>query len=533
LSGAGLLLLIACVNVSGLLLVRLQSRQRELAVRGALGATRARLTRQLTTEAVVLTSAATLLGLGAAYGAIQLLRELIPHDRLNTMPYLNGLGLNPNVLLFAAATGLACTLLLSLIAIARAPLSNLRSGLGAAGGRGTAGTVWRHLGANLVVVELCTAMVLLLGAGLLCKSFYRLLHTEIGLQPEHLAAVRMWAPPSRYSKDEQIIALGRQVTEEMRHLPGVQSVALAHQIPVANFAGGSTTFEIIGSSRRQENNEANSRQVSSSYFATVQARLFAGRLFTETDDASKPLVAIVNRVLAQKYFSGENPLGKFIRFDASLPPIEIVGIVDNIQEGPPDADVQPALYLPFNQGPDAGFFVIVRTAQTPEAILTALEETIHRVDPNILTVKAETMEGRIHNLESTWLRRSAAWLSGGFAAMALLMGVVGLYGVIAYSVSQRTREIGVRIALGAQRGSVYRLILAEAGRLIAAGIGLGLLAAIGTATLMGKLLFHTQPWDGGTLAAVASVLAISALSASFIPARRAAAVEPTEALRAE
>jgi macrolide transport system ATP-binding/permease protein len=532
LSGAALLLLIACVNVSGLLLVHLQSRQRELAVRGALGASSARLTRQLTTEAVVLTSAGTSLGLGTAYGAIQLLRQLIPLDMLNTMPYLNGLGLKAHVLLFAAAVGLACALLLSLIAIARAPLSNLQSGL-TAGGRGTAGTVWRHLGANMVVLELCTAMVLLAGAGLLCKSLYKVLHTEIGLQPDHLAVVRMWAPPSRYSKDEQIIALARHVMDEVRRLPGVQSVAVAHQIPLANLAGGSSTFEIIGSPRRQENNEANSRQVSSSYFTTVQARLFAGRWFTETDDASRPHVAIVNRVFAQKYLAGEDPVGKSIRFDASQPPIEIVGIVDNINEGPPDADVQPALYTPFNQGPDGGFFVIVRTAQTPGAILTALEEAIHGVDPNILTVRAETMEGRIHNLESTWLRRSAAWLSGGFAAMALLLGVVGLYGVIAYSVSQRTREIGVRIALGAQRGSVYRLILAEAGRLIAAGVGIGLLAAIGTATLMSKLLFRTQPWDGGTLAAVASILAIFAISASFIPARRAAAVEPTEALRAE
>jgi macrolide transport system ATP-binding/permease protein len=361
------------------------------------------------------------LGIGAAYGAIQLLRQLIPLDMLDTMPYLKGLGLNAHVLLFAAAIGLACTLLLSLIAIALAPLSNLRSGL-TAGGRGAAGTVWRHLGANMVVVELCTAMVLLVGAGLLCKSFYKLLHTEIGLQPDHLAVVRMWAPQSRYSKDEQIIALARQVVDQVRHLPGVESVAVAHQIPLANLAGGSSTFEIIGSPKRQENDEANSREVSSSYFTTVQARLFAGRWFTETDDASKPRVAIVNRIFAQKYFSGENPLGKSIRFDASQPPIEIVGIVDNINEGPPDTDVQPALYTPFNQSPDAGFFVIVRTAQSPTGTLTALEETLHRVDPNILTVGAETMEGRIHNLQSTWLRRSSAWLSGGFAGVALLLG---------------------------------------------------------------------------------------------------------------
>ncbi len=532
LSGAALLLLMACINVSGLLLVRLQSRQREIALRGTLGASRARLIRQFATEAVVLTLAGGSLGMGAAYGAIDLLKGLIPLSMLEAMPYLKGLGLNVHVLLFAFAAELSCAGLLSLMAILRAPLSNLQPGL-TQGGRTSAGTVWRNVGANMVVFELCTATILLVGAGLLCKSFYKLLHTEIGLQPNHLAELRLWAPPLRYAKNEQLVALSRQLMTEVGHLPGVESVAVAHQIPIANIAGGSTTFQIVGRQHLKENNEANSRQVSASYFNTVRAKLERGRWFSEDDDAGKQLVIIVNRTFAQKYFVGEDPIGKRIRYDDSQPPVEIVGIVDDMKEGSLDAAVQPAIYTPFNQGPDSGFYVVVRTAQAPQAILSSLKETIHRIDPNLLMMSAETMEDRIRNLQSTWLHRSSAWLLGGFAVIALLLGVVGLYGVVAYSVSQRTREIGVRMALGAQRSSVYRLILIEAGRLIAVGIGAGMLGAIGSATLMSKLLFGTKPWDGATLAVVVALLTVSAMLASFIPAHRAAAVQPVDALRFE
>ena len=261
--------------------------------------------------------------------------------------------------------------------------------------------------------------------------------------------------------------------------------------------------------------------------------MLQGRWFSETDDKSKPLVAIVNRTFAQKCFAGEDPLGKVIRFDASQPPIEIVGIVDDLKEGSLDSEVQPAIYTSFDQGPDFTFYIVARTVQDPREILTSLEQTVHQIDPDVLAMNAETMGDRIQHLQSTYLHRSSAWLVGGFAVMALFLGVVGLYGVIAYSVSRRTREIGVRMALGAQRSSVYRLILAEAGRLIVAGIGVGLLGVIGAATLMSKLLFGTEPWDGPTLAGVALLLATAAASAAFIPAHRAAAVEPIEALRTE
>jgi macrolide transport system ATP-binding/permease protein len=531
LSAALLLLLIACINVSGLLLLRFQGRQQEIAVRSALGASSARLIRQFTVEAIVLTMVANATGLCAAFGVIQLLEKLIPNNFLAAMPYLQAMGLNSHVMLFAAGIGIASAALFTLIGVLRAPLGNLRPGL-TEGARG-AGTAWRRLGANLVVVELCTSTILLVGAGLLSKSFYQLIHTETGLQPDHLATVRLWAPSSKYQKDEQVIELARRVIAEVGRLPGVQSVAVAHQLPISNIAGGSSTFEIIGDPGKQQSYEANSREVSSAYFATIGARLLRGRWFTATDNATRPFVAVVNRTFARNYFPGQDAVGKHFRFDASQPSVEIVGVVDDIMEGSLDSEVQAAIYTPFNQGWDSTFNVVARTQQDPSSLLTSLEGAIHQVDSDILVSGAETMEDRIQSLQSTYLHRSTAWLAGGFAAIALLLSVIGLYGVIAYSVSQRTREIGVRIALGASRNSVYRLILTEGGRLIAVGVAAGLLGSVGAATFMRKLLFHTQPWDGFTLGGVAGVLIIFAAAACLIPAHRAAAVQPMNALRSE
>jgi predicted permease len=384
-----------------------------------------------------------------------------------------------------------------------------------------------------VVVELCTATILLVGAGLLSKSLYQLMHTETGMQPDHLATLGL-LPPSKYSKEDQKLALANRIIADVSRLPGVQSVAVAHGLPISNIAGGSTTFEILDRDKnRKQNNEANGREVSAKYFTTIGARLIQGRWFDETDNTSHPRVAIVNHAFASKYFAGQYAVGKRFRFDASQPPIEIVGVVNDLREGPLDGDVQPTIYTPFAQGGESNFSVVARTEQAPQNLLATLEKTVHQVDPDVLTTSAETMEDRIQKLQSIYLHRSSAWLSGGFAAVALLLSVIGLYGVIAFSVSQRTREIGVRIALGAPRDSVYRLILGQGTRLIVTGIAFGLLCALGAGILMGKFLFQTRPWDGLTFVSVAILLAISALAACLIPAHRAATVEPTTALRSE
>jgi predicted permease len=531
LGGAALLLLIACINVASLLLVRSESRRRETALRGALGASPFRLVRQFITEGLMLVVLGTTVGVAGASLLMRVLTRLIPPAMMKGMPYLQGLGLNTHQLAFACGISLAAALLFSAVPILRLSLRKTRDDL-TEGGRNSSGTLWRSFGANLVVIELATAMVLLAGAGLLGKSFYRLLHTDIGIQPDRLATLRVVLPHEAYPKNEHVIALERQLLGGLANLPGVSSSSIAHSLPIGAF-GGNTTFEIVGRPIIGAPNEANWRQVSANYFSTLQARLLRGRFFKADEDASKPHVTLINAAMARQYFPGEDPVGKHIRYDASEPLIEIVGIVDNVKEGPLDQVTRPAMYVPFDQVPDNSFFVLVRTSQMEESLVPAMAAVIHRIDPGIVTSEGASMTERINNSSSAYLHRSSAWLVGGFAGLALLLGAVGLYGVLAYSVSQRTREIGVRMALGAQRSSVYRLILREAGWLIAAGIFAGLISSMVATTLMRSLLFGVQSWDVTTIATVSAVLAVSALLASYIPAHRAASVDPVEALRAE
>jgi predicted permease len=532
LAGAGLLLLIACVNVASLLLVRAESRTRELAVRTALGASRGRLIRQFVTEGLVLVAAGGGLGLACASWAMQLLVRLIPADMMKGMPYLDGLGLNWRVVACAAAIAVVATIVFSTTPVLR--LSSSKAGMGiAAGSRGSSGNTWHRLGFKLVVLELATATVLLAGAGLLGKSLYRLLDVELGFQPDHLATLQIVVPRS-YATDERVVALGRQIVSRAAGLPGVESAGIASVLPVS-FNGNTDWIRFVGRPYNGEHNEVNQRDVSPEYFRALRAKLMRGRFFTDADAASKTRVVIINRTLARRYFPNEDPIGKHFG-DTSLSTNsikEIVGVVDDIKEGALDSEIWPAVYYPFEQDPDTSFSIVVRSSQTDPSVLSTLQAEIHRIDPDIGTARGATMSDRITDSPIAYLRRSSAWLIGGFAAVALLLGAIGLYGVVAYSVSQRTREIGIRLAMGAQRGSVHHLILREAARVTTIGILLGLVCAVAGATLMRNLLFSTPPWDMPTLAAVAAVLGLSALLASYIPARRAASVDPVEALRAE
>src|SRR3984957_8124429 len=501
LAGAGLLLVIACVNVSSLLLVRSESRRREIAVRGALGASRIRLIRQFTTEGVVLVVAATLIGLVTAQLLMQTLLRFISKDMLAQMPYLAGLGLNLHVIGFAAILSIGAAALFSVTPLFRLPLWQIRQNLNE-GGRGYAGTLWRRFGANLVVVELSMAVVLLVGAGLLGKSFYRLLHVDTGLVPDHLATLQVAAVGDSYQKEQQQINLQRELRARLSRLPGVNSVAFTSRLPLGD-GDGTTGFRIVGRPYHGEHNEVAYRAVSANYFSTIQARLMHGRYFADDEDVSRPSVVIINQQLAKQYFPGEDPVGKQISMQESgrRAHIEIIGVVNDIQEGQLDAAPRAAMYANLNQDTATFFSVILRTSQAEESLLPSAAAAIHSIDPGLAVFDPVTMAERVHDSPSASLHRSSAWLVGGFAVLALLLSVVGLYGVIAYSVSQRTREIGVRMALGAQRAGVYRLILKEAGWLVGVGIVAGLFCSVGAAILMRKLLFGTTSWDAPTLSA--------------------------------
>jgi len=533
LGGAGLLLLIACVNVSSLLLVRSESRKREVAVRGALGATPARLLRQFVTEGLLLACMGCAAGFAVANWVMMFFKHMVPKDLAPRVPFLANAGMNAHTAVFAAVIALLAALLLAATPALRLSSQDIRAGL-AEGDRGAAGRLWNRLGANLVVVELAVAVVLLVGAGLLGQSFYRLLHVNTGFDTTHLATVQVMAPDSEYEKDPQKIALYREIGRRLTSLPGVLSVGLTSVLPVQCNCN-TDWIRIEGKPFHGEHNEVNERDVSPDYLPTLKARLVSGRLLTEADDAGKPLAIVINQSLARKYFPGEDPIGKRIgNGDMAAASIrEIVGVIADVREGALDAEIWPTEYQAIYQSPDNYFNVAVRTAGDEGSLLPSVVSTLHQIDPNLGVFGEQTMQQQMDTTQSAVLHRFSTWLVGGFAAVALVLGVVGLYGVIAYSVSQRTREIGVRMALGAKRSSVYKLVLRQAGWLTAMGLGIGLLCSVGISLLMRSLLFGISAWDGPTLAIVGFVLGVASMGASFLPAHRAASVNPMEALRAE
>lgn len=533
LGGAGLLLLIACVNVSSLVLVRSENRRHEIAVRGALGATPARLVKQFVTEGLLLAAFGSGAGIIVAAALMRLLARLVPKDMAANMPFLDGVGLNVHTVAFIATIVLLATLLLAVTPVLRLSFQRVRDGL-SDGDRGAAGQLWRRLGANLVIVELAIAVVLLAGAGLLGRSFYHLLHVPLGFDPNHLATVEVAMPGTVYKTSEQTTELYREAVRRALSLPGVESAGLTAMLPVQCNCP-TDGIRIVGRPYHGEHNEVNERHVSANYLSTLKARLVRGRFFTEADDTSMPRVAVVNQALAKKYFPGQDPIGESIANDEGGLPSEwqIVGVVDDIHEGPLDLDIAPTEYFPLNQTGDHSFNLVVRNSQDAGAFLPTLVSVVHKIDPSLGVSDEATMIEKIDMTQTARLHRFSAWLVGGFATMALILGVVGLYGVIAYSVSRRTREIGVRMALGAQRSAVYGLVMQQAGWLTFAGLTIGLFCSLGTSMLIRSLLFGVQAWDVVTVVCVAVLLGLASIAASFLPARRAASVNPVEALRAE
>jgi len=533
LSGAGLLLLIACVNVSSLLVVHTERRKREIAVRGALGAPRARLGCQFVTEGLVLVVGGSLAGLAFAYVTMQIPSRLISKDLMARMPYLSGLELNTHVLAFAGILGLLASIVFSLTPILHLSSSDMRDDL-TEGGRGAAGTLWRRIGGRLVVIELATTMVLLTGAGLLGESLYRLLHVDVGFQADHLSTLQVRLPGAAFPGDPQQVAFVRRLLPQVESLPGVRAAAITSLLPVT--CDCTTDWvRIVGKPYNGVHITADERDVSAGFFTTLHARLLAGRYFTDAEDASKPKVVIINHAFARKYFAGEEPVGKRLGDPTLSPPSikHIIGVVEDFKDGGLDGEQLPAVYYPFNQSAGPVFALMVRTAQDDQTIQPALAATVHQLNMDVGVEQGSTMREQINDSQPAYFHRSTAYVVGGFAVLALILSAVGLYGVIAYSVSQRTREIGVRMALGAQRGSVYKLVLRQDGWLTGTGLAIGLICSIGASLPMRSLLFGVQPWDAVTLVCVATLLAIASIAATFIPARRAASVDPMQALRSE
>lgn len=535
LGAVALLLLIACANVANLLLARSLARRSEMAIRSALGASRARLIGLMLTEGLILSFTGAVAGLTVAHWTIKGFVAMLPPSRIDAMPYLKHMGIDVRVLLFAFLLAIITGFVFALAPALQASAANVQSAL-KDGSRGSHSGSWRRFASALVIGEVALAMVLLAGSGLLVKSLYRLLNVNPGFDQHNLLGMMVGLSQSRFPhQDAQRSQAHQNLLDRIGALPGVQSVGLGDVLPVSN-GGNTSNLRVVGQpSATPQGREANSRTVNRTYFQTLGAELVQGSWFTEADNMTGPQRVIINKTLADQFMAGLDPLKQQILFTYSdkEKPRQVIGVVRDIKEGPLDTPSRPAIYTPLEATPYLYFNLILRTTQRPDAVVTEVQNSIRQVDPDAITFEVQTMDDRIQRSPAAFLHRYPAVLAGVFAFLALLLGTIGLYGLVAYSVSQRTREIGIRMALGAQRGNVLQMVLSQGVRLIVPGVAIGIVAAMLSSYLMRSMLFGIHSWDPVIFVAVTAVLAIVTLAASYIPARSATKVDPMVALRYE
>ena len=531
----GFVLLIACANVANLLMARATGRRREFAVRTALGAGRTRLASQLLAESLILATAGAALGLLIARFGARLLIAAIPQTLLDSMPFLRDTHADPLVLAFLFAT-----MIFTGVAFGLAPALELfNPSVGATlkdESRGSAGAMRTRLRHALVIAEIAFSLVLLVGAGLMVKSLTALLDRNPGFITGRLLTFSVFLPPASYPKDPDAIRFDQDFRNRVAALPGIVGIASTSIVPLTG--GGNTIRYVVEGhlTATGEENECNIRDVSSNYFSTMGIPLIAGRFFNDSDDTPVgPMRVIVNQAWVKQNLPGEDPLGKRIKFTYSptQPFRQIVGVVGDNAEAGLDSPNQPTLYAPFLQDVNPFINYTVRTAGDPAGAIGALRVALRNTDLQLILITPVTMDQIIAQSPSVFLRRYPSLLIGSFAALALILAIVGLYGLISYSVSQRTRELGIRIALGAQRSDVVRLVVGEGARLTVIGIGVGMFVALGLTQLLRSLLFGVSALDPLTFAGVALLLTLVATAACYIPARRAMRTDPIVALRYE
>jgi putative ABC transport system permease protein len=524
-------LLITCANLAGLLLARAASRGREIAVRTALGATRGRIVRQLLTESILLATLGALPGVFVASWALSSLQQLIPPGiALSVHPTLDVPAL-AGALALSVVTGL----LFGLAPARQAARSDLNETL-RQGGRGSTEAGHRRLRSALVVAEFGATLVLLVGAGLLGQTLYRLRYADLGLRPDKLLTLRTSLPSQRYGEPSRRAAFYEEVLDRVQHLPGVVSAGYSTSVPL-EWKGGTSEFLPEGPVEPGWSYDANHRQVSADYLRTMGIPLRSGRYFERTDGAESPSVAMVNEAMARRFWPGVDAVGKRFRIvDASPHPwITIVGIVGDVRQMGLDAPVRPEMYLPYAQITDQPWFaprdLAVRTVEEPMSLVPAIKGAIQAVDPEQAVSNIRTFDEVLD--EEVVQRRLGAALVAAFAALAVLLASLGVYGVLSYFVTQHTAEIGVRLALGASRGDILRLVLGRGMALALSGVGLGVLGALALTQLVSTLLYGIGAADPATFASAAALLTALAFVACYLPARRAVGVDPMAAMRCE
>jgi predicted permease len=537
----GFVLLIACANVANLMMTRSIGRRKEFAVRTVLGAGRGQLLAQLLTENIVLAAIAAGIGFIAAQWGVTLLIAAIPQPILNTLPNLREAGANLPIIGFLAGVtlltavlfGVAPALSVSQTSISDELKDESRGGTSAAHGR---------LRNVLVVAEIAISLVLLVGAGLVLQSLHALLHQNPGFDPRHLITFSVNLPDSGYPSEKDYpfdspaaIQFEHQFSERLRNLPGVEGVAMTTAIPIGG-SGGTIRFVAEGRPvAAGQEDESDIITANSSYFSTLKVPLISGRLFSATDNRAAPGVLVVNRAFAKRYFPNEEAVGRRIRFtfNPKEPYRQIVGIVGDVAQDDLSAPPPPVIYYPNDQGPSTFLTYIIRTAGEPGAFIATVQSALHSMDAQLPMIAPLTMEEFTSQTPAVFLRRYPTYLIGSFATLALVLAMVGLYGLLSFTVTQRTREIGIRVALGAQQRDVLRLIMGQGIGAVLFGVGVGVVGALGLTRLMSSLLFGVKPTDAVTFLSVIVLLLLVAMAASYIPARRAAGVDPLVALRHE
>ena len=529
LAAVGLVLLIACANVANLLLARAAVRQREIAIRLAVGARRSRVIVQLLIESVLLALLGGGCGLLIAYWSVDLLVRL--ND--TNIPRAQEIGLDWRVVWFTLGVSLLTGILFGLVPAIRGSKNELVQALSDAGRAGSSGLHSRFRN-SLVVVELALSLVVLVGAGLLVRSFVRVRQVDPGFRPAQILSLSLSLPDYKYPKAAEQRRFFNRLLEGVKGLPGVQSVSEASSLPLSGSPSASFIIEGHPIARGQQAPHGDYAAVTADYFQTLGIKLTRGRVFNQHDNVDTALVVIVDEAMARKYWPNEDPLGKRIAFDGTLKNPqwrEIVGVVNHVKSRSLDGESRPQYYFPFDQRPDSSMFLAVRTLNQPASLTPAVRALISSLDKDLPVYRVTTMDQLVAS--SMAQRRFSMLLLGIFAVIALLLAAVGLYGVIAYSVTQRTREIGLRIALGAQQADVLKLILGQGLVLAGVGLALGLAAAVVLTRLMSTMLFGVSAMDRTTLVAVSLLLGFVALLASYIPARRATKVDPLVALKYE
>jgi len=531
----GFVLLITCANIAGLLLARSVPRQKEISIRSALGAGRARLVRQLLTESGLLSVAGGVAGLVAAYWAVPALVAAVPETDLLTMPALQGLRVQGNVLWFSLALSLLTGILFGLAPILQTFKIDLRQSLQEAG-RTATGSFHHRLRGVLVISEVALAVVLLVSAGLMLKSLNRVLNNDPGFNTENLLTLALSLPDKAYTDGTRQLGFQHQVLRRINSLPGVKEAAAVTLVPLSG-GGNTSLFDMLGhpKSGGGAEYEANTRSITTNYFSVMGIPLRAGRFLNAADTDKSIHVIVVNQALADAVFPHQDPLGKQINFTYTSDPNiwQIVGVVGNENVGWLDRNPSPVIYESFEQDPPASFSVVVRTQQAPATLANAVTHAVREIDAEVPVYAIASMAQIISESPTILLRSYPAYLLGAFAGLALLLAVLGLYALLAYSVAQRTRELGLRMALGAQQKDVLRLILNSGMRLALIGAVLGVAGAVVAGRVIASLLFGVTPTDATTFGGVCLVLMTSVLLASYVPAHRATRVNPMVALRNE